>query len=165
MIPTNNILFTGTDNNRAITLSPVANQSGLSTITVRVSDGALVQEGYVDAPDCDYLMPSLAVDSKGNIGLGCTRTSEKEFPSVYVMMHAATDTAGTMRAPVIAVKGTTHYRGPASGNTGAMRSNAANRFKSESSAPKITDGRNIVYASASPAPVASSRSALPLVRR
>jgi hypothetical protein len=48
------------------------------------------------------------VDSKGNIGIGCTRTSEKEFPSVCVMMHAA----GAMRAPVLAVKGTTYFRYP-----------------------------------------------------
>jgi hypothetical protein len=85
-----------------------------------VSDGALLQEGFVDSPDYDYLVPTLAVDGKGNIGLGCTRTSEKEFPSVCVMMHAATDAAGTMRAPVLAVKGTTYFRAPASGTTNAI---------------------------------------------
>jgi hypothetical protein len=85
---------------------------GILWYEVRVSDGALLQEGFVDAPDCDYLIPALAVDSKGNVGLGCTRTSEKEFPSVYVMMHAAKDRAGTMCAPVLAVRGTTYYRCP-----------------------------------------------------
>jgi hypothetical protein len=52
----------------------------------------------------------MAVDSKGNIGIGCTRTSEKEFPSVCVMTHAGGDPASTMRAPVLAVKGTTYFR-------------------------------------------------------
>jgi hypothetical protein len=93
---------------------------GILWYEVRVSDGALLQEGFVDDPSCDYLIPALAVDSKGNIGLGCTRTSAKEFPSVYVMMHAATDAPGTMRAPVLAVRGTTYFRSPPSGNTNAI---------------------------------------------
>src|SRR5262249_46396552 len=62
---------------------------GILWYEVRVSDGALLQEGLVDDANCDYLNPSLAVDRAGNIGLGCTRTSENEFPSVYVMLHAA----------------------------------------------------------------------------
>jgi hypothetical protein len=98
----------------------VDSRCGILWYEVRVGDGALLQEGFVDAPDCDYLVPSLAVDGKGNIGLGCTRTSEREFPTVYVMMHAAMDAAGTMRAPVPAVKGTTYYRSPPSGNTNAI---------------------------------------------
>jgi hypothetical protein len=36
----------------------------------------------------------------------------KEFPSVYVMMHTAKDAPGTMRTPVLAVKGTTYFRSP-----------------------------------------------------
>jgi hypothetical protein len=83
---------------------------GILWYELRLSDGALLQEGFVDDPKCDYLHPSLAVDGKGNIGVGCTRTSETEFPSVYVMMHAATDPANTMRAPVLAMPGTTYYR-------------------------------------------------------
>jgi hypothetical protein len=93
---------------------------GILWYEMRVSDGALLQEGFVDAPDCDYLMPSLAVDRNGNIGLGCTRTSEKEFPSAYVMMHGAKDAPGTMRTPTLAVKGTTYFRGPTSGATNAI---------------------------------------------
>jgi hypothetical protein len=85
---------------------------GILWYEVRIRDGALLQEGFVDDVNCDYLYPALAVDSKGNIGVGCTRTSETEFPSVYVMMHAAADPANTMRAPVLAVKGTTYYRYP-----------------------------------------------------
>lgn len=83
---------------------------GVLWYEVRISDGALLQEGFVEDVNADYLVPSLAVDSQGNIGLGCTKTSAKEFPSIYVMMHAAKDAPGTMRAPVRAVKGTTYYR-------------------------------------------------------
>ena len=83
---------------------------GVLWYEVRISDGKLLQEGLVYDPACDYLNPSLAVDRDGNIGLGCTRTSEKEFPSVVVMMHAKGDPAGSMGAPVLAVPGTTYYR-------------------------------------------------------
>ena len=39
LIPTNNILFGGSDSNRTVTLTPLANQSGTADITVTVSDG------------------------------------------------------------------------------------------------------------------------------
>jgi hypothetical protein len=90
--------------------STLASRPGILWYEVRVTDGALLQEGLVDDRDCDYLNPSLAVDREGNVGLGCTRTSETEFPSVYVMMHAKGDEAGTIRPPVLAVPGTTYYR-------------------------------------------------------
>lgn len=83
---------------------------GILWYEVRIKDGALLQEGFVDSPDCDYLYPSMAVDARGNIGIGCTVTSEKEYPSVCVMMHAAGDSAGTLRPPMVAVKGTTAYQ-------------------------------------------------------
>jgi hypothetical protein len=87
---------------------------GVLWYEVRISDGRLIQEGFVDSPDRDFIFPSVAVDSMGNVGIGCTGTSQTEFPSVYVMMHAATDPASTMRRPVAAVPGTTsyHYAGP-----------------------------------------------------
>jgi hypothetical protein len=88
----------------------IETRPGILWYEVRVTDGALLQEGLVDDSICDYLNPSVAVDRDGNVGLGCTRTSEKEFPSVYVMMHAAGDPAGSMGAPVLAVPGTTYYR-------------------------------------------------------
>jgi len=83
---------------------------GILWYDVRASDGALLQEGLVDDPNYDYTHPSLAVDAAGNIGIGCTRTSTNEFPSVCIMMKAATDPAGTMRPPMIAVPGTTYFR-------------------------------------------------------
>jgi hypothetical protein len=82
---------------------------GILWYEVRIRDGRLIQEGFVDSPDRDFIFPSVAVDRKGNLGIGCTGTSETEFPSVYVMMHSATDPANTMRRPVAAVPGTTSY--------------------------------------------------------
>jgi hypothetical protein len=83
---------------------------GILWYEVRIRDGRLMQEGFVDSPDRDFIFPSVAVDGKGNIGIGCTGTSQTEFPSVYVMMRAAKDPAHTMRRPVAAVPGTTSYR-------------------------------------------------------
>jgi len=84
-------------------------RTGIFWSEVRARDGALLQEGFIDSPDCDYLAPSLAVDARGNVGIGCTRTSETEFPSVVVMMRAAGDPKNTMRPPVLGAKGTAIY--------------------------------------------------------
>lgn len=89
----------------------LASRPGIFWCEVRASDGALLQEGFIDSPDCDYLAPSLAVDAHGNVGIGCTRTSEKEFPSAVVMMRAAGDPKNTMRPPVLAVPGTSIFTG------------------------------------------------------
>jgi len=82
---------------------------GIFWCEVRASDGTLLQEGFVDDPNCDYLIPTLAVDGNGNMGLGCTRTSETEFPSACVMVHGAKDEKGSMRPALVSVKGTTAY--------------------------------------------------------
>ena len=84
----------------------MTSRSGVFWCEVRASDGVVLQEGFVDAPDCDFLAPSLAVDASGNIGVGCTRTSETEFPSACVLMHAAGDPKNTMREPILAAAGT-----------------------------------------------------------
>jgi hypothetical protein len=96
----------------------LTSRCGVFWCEIRASDGELLQEGFVDDPNCDYLVPSLAVDARGNIGLGCTRTSETEFPSVYVMMHAASDPKNTMRTPVLAAKGTTVFSSSRPSNFG-----------------------------------------------
>ena len=88
----------------------ISSRPGILWYDVRVSDGTLLQEGFVDDPNCDYTHPSLAVDAGGNIGLGCTRTSTNEYPSVYIMVHSANDRPGTTRPPVKAVSGTTYFR-------------------------------------------------------
>ena len=96
---------------------------GIFWCEVRGSDGALLQEGFVDDPECDYLIPTLAVDANGNVGLGCTRTSEKEFPSAVVMMRAAGDPKSTMRPPVLAARGTTVFASSRGGRYGIQWGN------------------------------------------
>jgi hypothetical protein len=97
-------LFTCNEAKRSLDARP-----GIFWCEVRASDGVVLQEGLVDSAECDYLAPSLAVDANGNVGIGCTRTSEKEFPSVVVMMRAAGDPKNSMRAPVLAAKGAASY--------------------------------------------------------
>jgi hypothetical protein len=91
----------------------LGSRPGVLWYEVRISDGRLIQEGFVDSTDRDFIFPSVAVDAEGNLGIGCTGTSETEFPSVYVMMRSATDPANSSRRPVAAVPGTTsyHYEG------------------------------------------------------
>jgi hypothetical protein len=69
------------------------------------------------------LIPTLAVDANGNVGLGCTRTSEKEFPSAVVMMRAAGDPKNTMRPPVVAGRGTTVFASSREGPYGIQWGN------------------------------------------
>ena len=47
--------------------------------------------------------------SRETLLLGCTRTSEQEYPSACVMMRAANDPKNTMRQPVVAAKGKTVF--------------------------------------------------------
>ena len=70
-----------------------------------------MQEGFVDDPDSDFLVPSLAVDANWNVGLGCTRASAKEFPSAYVMVRDARDPPNTMRPAALGAKGTAVFAG------------------------------------------------------
>jgi hypothetical protein len=101
----------------------IDSRPGIFWCEVRASDGAPLQEGFIDDPECDYLIPTLAVDASGNVGLGCMRTSEKEFPSAVVMMRAAGDPKNTMRPPVLAARGTTVFTSSRQGRYGIQWGN------------------------------------------
>jgi len=81
---------------------------GILWYEIRISDGKVIQEQYIEDTHRDYLFPALVVDGKGNIGIGCTGTSETEYPSVYVMLKRQEETK--MGPVVCALKGTTVYR-------------------------------------------------------
>jgi hypothetical protein len=87
----------------------IKSRCGIFWCEVRKSDGVVVQEGLIDSPNFDYLAPSLAVDSNGNVGIGCTRCSASEFPSVCVMGRKAADPKNAMGEPLLAYKGTTVF--------------------------------------------------------
>lgn len=101
----------------------VDSHPGIFWCEVRASDGALLQEGFIDDPEYDYLVPTLAVDAHGNVGLGCTRTSAREFPSAVVMMRADGDPKNTMRPPVVAVRGTNVFASSRNGRYGIQWGN------------------------------------------
>ncbi|HLJ57386.1 MAG TPA: hypothetical protein VKT77_20275 [Chthonomonadaceae bacterium] len=96
----------------------VGSRPGAFWCEVRAKDGELVQEGLVDDRDSDFLIPTLAVDATGDVGLGCTQSSETLFPSVAVMVHAASDPKGAMRPPVLAARGTTVFTSTRAGKYG-----------------------------------------------
>jgi hypothetical protein len=92
--------------------SQINGRVGLEWFEVRVSDGALVQQGQLADPSYDILFPSLAADSNGNIGIGFTKTSATEFPSVYLSGRLSTDPLNTLMTPVLATAGTAGYSCP-----------------------------------------------------
>jgi hypothetical protein len=70
LVPTNNIVFGGSDTNRTVTLTPVAGQSGYADITLTVSDGSLassttfrltVTAGRVDPPPTETFLDPIAI--------------------------------------------------------------------------------------------------------
>jgi hypothetical protein len=81
----------------------LASRCGIFWCEVRERDGAVLQEGLVDAPDADYLAPSLAVDGRGSVGIGATRTSADEYPSACVVAHSAGAAKNSVGKPVISV--------------------------------------------------------------
>jgi hypothetical protein len=82
---------------------------GFEWFEVRVSDGAVIQQGELSDPNADLIFPSVAVDSSGNLGIGFTKTSATEFPSVYLTGRLSTDAVNTLRAPLLATAGTAGY--------------------------------------------------------
>ncbi|HBA85549.1 MAG TPA: hypothetical protein DCZ95_15805 [Verrucomicrobia bacterium] len=48
LIPTNNVVFTGTGEDRTMTVTPVAGQTGAATLTVRIDDGTEYNDYTID---------------------------------------------------------------------------------------------------------------------
>jgi hypothetical protein len=57
----------------------------------------------------DFMFPSLAVDSKGNVSMTATGVSQSENPSVYEWHRLATDSLGTLNGPNLLASGNTSY--------------------------------------------------------
>ena len=58
LVPTNNIVFGGSDTNRTITLTPVSGATGNVAITVFVTDGSLTTNVTFQLAVTDTLIPS-----------------------------------------------------------------------------------------------------------
>src|ERR1043166_3968715 len=74
LVPTNNIVFGGSGANRTVTVIPAANQSGVATITVGVSDGQLsASQGFVVTVRAVNDAPTIT--SIGDQAIGMNRTA------------------------------------------------------------------------------------------
>jgi hypothetical protein len=87
----------------------IGSRIGFEWFEVRISDGTVLQQAQLSDPNADLIFPSVAVDSNGNLGIGYTKTSASEFPSVYLTGRLSTDPANTLRTPMLATAGTAAY--------------------------------------------------------
>jgi hypothetical protein len=66
----------------------------------------LIQQGEINpGANIDVLMPCMAINPSGTIGLQYMETSGSEFVSMYFTGRASTDAPGTMQTPVLAKAG------------------------------------------------------------
>jgi hypothetical protein len=87
----------------------IGSHVGFEWFEIRVSDGAVIQQAQLADPNADLIFPSVAVDSSGNLGIGFTKTSTTEYPSVYLTGRLNTDPVNTLRTAVLATAGTAAY--------------------------------------------------------
>ncbi len=85
---------------------------GADWFEVRISDGAVLQQSTIADPTYDMLFPTVAVDSKGDMAFGFTKTSATAYPSVYVAARTANDPLDRLETPVLAAGGTSAYSCP-----------------------------------------------------
>ncbi len=90
--------------------SEVGRRVGFEWFELRIEDGAVRQQAEFSDPDADLIFPSVAVDAKGNLGIGYTKTSATEYPSIYLTGRLRDDPLDSLRRPVLAVAGTSSYR-------------------------------------------------------
>jgi hypothetical protein len=63
------------------------------------------QQGTVIDSSADYWLGSVAMDRGGNIALGFTAMSKRQFSSVYVAGRRSTDPLGQMFGPLVLARG------------------------------------------------------------
>ena len=74
----------------------------LATMTLR-------QKAKVSDPMLSLLFPTMALDGRGNAGIGVTGGASAQQPSIYLFTHLATDGAGKIDGPFLAHNGTEVY--------------------------------------------------------
>jgi len=63
----------------------------------------------VSDPKLSLLFPTMALDGRGNAGIGVTGGAISQHPSIYLFTHLATDTPGKIDGPFLAHNGTEVY--------------------------------------------------------
>jgi hypothetical protein len=69
----------------------------------------LRQKAKVSDPMLSLLFPTMALDGRGNAGIGVTGGASAQQPSIYLFTHLATDSAGRIDGPFLAHNGTEVY--------------------------------------------------------
>jgi hypothetical protein len=85
------------------------------------STATLTQKIKISDPSLSLVFPTLAVDARGNVGIGLTGISSTQSPSVYLYAHRSSDGAAKMIGPILAHAGTGSYscdKGPRPNDVG-----------------------------------------------
>jgi hypothetical protein len=69
----------------------------------------LSQKAKVSDSALSLLFPTLAVDGRGNVGIGLTGGSTTQHPSIYLFTHLTSDSQGKVNGPFLAQAGTETY--------------------------------------------------------
>jgi hypothetical protein len=69
----------------------------------------LGQKARVSDPTLSLLFPTMALDGRGNAGIGVTGGSSSQHASIYLFTHPATDSTGKLNGPFLAESGTEAY--------------------------------------------------------
>ena len=83
----------------------VGKRTGAFSVEIDLKTTKVVQQGTVGDPAADIIFASLNVDADGSLGIAMNRTSESEYPSIYVTGRLAADPPNALRPCVKAVEG------------------------------------------------------------
>src|SRR5215475_7423512 len=72
----------------------------------------VAQTAKISSGDVSPLFPTIGVDGKGNVGIVAASSSEKDYLSILLWTHRATDPPNTFSAPVTVIAGTKPYTCP-----------------------------------------------------
>jgi hypothetical protein len=89
----------------AIAATQVGSHTGAFWVEIDLKTLKLVQHGTLGDPAADIIFASLNVDVNANLGIAMNRTSDTDYPSIYVTGRLASDPPNTLRPMVKAVEG------------------------------------------------------------
>ena len=104
------------DNIYSVRGTDVNGRAGVRWTIISDSTNKVIREGTISDPNHDYIMPSIAANSAGNIVIGFTRTGTTEFASAYAVT-GTTDANGnvTFGGPLLLKAGTSTYTAEGTG--------------------------------------------------
>ena len=110
------------DNIYLVHATDVNGRAGIRWTILSDLTNQVIKEGTIGDSTHDYIMPSIAANSAGNIVIGFTRTSNTEFASAYAVT-GTTDASGnvTFGGPVLLKAGTATYTNGYDPDFGAQR--------------------------------------------